>query len=60
MKRTGVRNKRRRALDKRLELVRTTVHELTPSQLDRIKGATETEVQGGDPIPWCPPFLSGD
>ena len=61
MKRTGVKNKREHALRQRLELVRTTVRELTPSQLDQINGATVTELTGdSDPHPWCPPFLSED
>jgi hypothetical protein len=61
MKRTDVRKKRELKLKQRLELVRTTVRELTPSQLDQIKGATETEpTTEKDPGPWCPPFLSGE
>jgi hypothetical protein len=39
MKRTTLKNKRGLKLERRLELVRTTIRELTPLQLERANGA---------------------
>jgi len=43
MKRTGAKDKNKRdlKLKRRLELVRTTIRELTPAQLDHVNGGTD-------------------
>jgi hypothetical protein len=50
MKRTGTKNQREQALKLRLQLVRTTIRQLTPAELE--------QVNGGDPLPTCIPFIT--
>jgi hypothetical protein len=38
MKRTGAKNKQEKQLKRRLDLVRTTIRELTPAQLQQVNG----------------------
>jgi hypothetical protein len=40
MKRNGTKDKRERELERRLDLVRTTVRVLTPTELDQVNGGT--------------------
>jgi hypothetical protein len=42
MKRNSPKTKRDLKLKRRLELVRTTIRELTPTQLGQVNGGTET------------------
>lgn len=44
MKRNGTKDKRERELERRLDLVRTTVRVLTPTELEQVNAGTETEV----------------
>jgi hypothetical protein len=44
MKRTGIKNQREQKLERRLELVRTTIRELTPTELQQVQGGTGTKV----------------
>ena len=56
MKRNGTQNKQEQKLKRRLELVRTTIRELTPGELDRVNGGTESYS-----IPSlcdCPPYTN--
>lgn len=61
MKKTGVKQQQKSGLKRRLELVRSTIRELTPTQLGYINGGTETtqDPTGGEEEPFCPPFYSG-
>jgi len=56
MKRIGAKNKQEQ-LKRRLELVRVTIRQLTPAQLELIKGGTDT-ADGSTEEPWCPPLPS--
>jgi hypothetical protein len=42
MKRPSAKNKRERELDRQLQLVRTTVRVLTPTELGQVNAGTET------------------
>lgn len=52
MKRTSLKAKRNIKLKRRLELVRTTIRELTPAQLEQINGGN-TEPQPMPDAPGC-------
>lgn len=56
MKRTNPNNQKNIKLKRRLELIRTTVRDLTPEQLTQVKGGTETD--GGGEDPFCPPLYT--
>jgi hypothetical protein len=57
MKKTNVKSNGELKLQRRLELVRSTLRVLTPAQLEEVKGGTVlSETCDGEP--WCPPFLS--
>ena len=61
MKRTGAKRNQGSNLNRRLELVRTTIRELTPTQLEQINGGTEDvnqEQTQENPEPWCPPLYT--
>ena len=55
MKRSRVKQQQEFELKRRLELVRTTIRELTPAQLEDIHGGTEANAVGE---PNCPPRMS--
>lgn len=44
MKRTGIKQQKVSQLNQRLELVRTTIRELTPDQLKHVEGGTSGKV----------------
>lgn len=46
MKRTSAKNKQL-TLKRRLELVRTTIRELTPVELEKVNGGGEEPIPGG-------------
>ena len=58
MKRSNQKNNQNIKLKRHLELIRTTVRDLTPAQLAQVKGGTETNGEGGDD-PFCPPLYTG-
>jgi hypothetical protein len=60
MKRIGTKQNQESNLNRRLELVRTTIRELTPTQLGQINGGTEAtkDETNPDPEPWCPPLYT--
>jgi hypothetical protein len=58
MKRTSKKNQREQALERRLQLVRTTIRQLTPAQLARVNGGNNGDVAEPDPLPTCIPFIT--
>jgi hypothetical protein len=52
MKRTGLKNKQELKLKRRLELVRNTIRELTPTELERVNGGNEEPGEEACPLIW--------
>lgn len=59
MKRSRSKKQPDSKLKRRLELLRTTVRDLTPAQLGQVKGGEPNlgDRDGGDD-PWCPPLYT--